>query len=320
MSRRGGLHLTAVFSSEVSRFGTVFGTGVLTLLCVLVAQPAVAQACPELPSSTRDIAIRYLVQKYQLPLSLRPQLVDTTIVKGTCYTRLRIEGHTANSSFEMTVYASPDGRFLTSDLMDTSTDPLAEERKQEQDLMRKLAENAQLYAGPADAPVTMVLFSDMECPFCKGAAAMLKSEIRADALPNVRLIYRHFPLPMHNWARAAAMAASCAGLQSREAFWKIHDSIFENQNLINVNNIGLETDRFANAISDLDMAAYRECIEKGLSAGLIARDFELGLAAHVMGTPTLFVNGRRTPLPATSEEFRAIVSDAVSSVSTSKGQ
>jgi len=314
------MHRLTQFLREAKRLSMVSGVGLLTMQGALMAQPSssAAQACVELSDSTKSAAIVYVQRKYHVPADVSPQLVDVSSIKGTCYRQLRFEGHTPESAFAVTLYASPDGRFLSSDLMDTLSDPIAGEGKQEQELMSKLSENAQLYAGPADALVTIVLFSDMQCPFCKSAAAMLKSEIRESTLQNVRLIYRHFPLPVHAWARAAAESATCVALQNRNAFWQMHDIIFENQNLLNANNIGTETERFAGMIRGLDMTAYRACVQNGTSAGLVARDFELGTANRVRATPTLFVNGRQVSPPRTPEELHEIISAAMSRASSER--
>jgi protein-disulfide isomerase len=237
------------------------------------------------------------------------------LVAGTCYRELRFESQAPEAAFSLALYASPDGRFLTTDLMDTYSDPSAEQRKRERELASKLSEGARLYTGPKEAPVTIVMFSDLECPFCKRAAVLLKNELQGSAGKNVELVLRHFPLPSHAWARTAAEAATCASFQSRDAFWKMHDLILENQTSLDANNVGAEAEKLAGTIPGLDMAAYRACVKDGMSAGLVSKDMALGMASQVRATPTIFVNGRRMTLPRNQEELHAAIMQAMDDAS-----
>ncbi len=82
--------------------------------------------------------------------------------------------------------------------------------------------------GPANAPVTIIEFSDFECPYCRLANATVEQLLQR--YPNdVRLVYAHFPLDMHAWAQPAAVAATCAARQSPDAFWTLHDAYFAGQ-------------------------------------------------------------------------------------------
>jgi len=142
--------------------------------------------------------------------------------------------------------------------------------------------------GSAAAKVTVVEYSDFECPACSYFYGMLKKleEEKGDA---VRIVYRHFPLPRHRYARITAQAAEAAGMQGK--FWEMHDMLFEKQKewsrsediqgiLIGyASAIGIDTALF---INDLKRADIDEKID---------RDMALGVEQKIEGTPTFFLNG-----------------------------
>jgi len=139
--------------------------------------------------------------------------------------------------------------------------------------------------GPESAPVTIVEFSDFQCPYCARAAPVVK-QLRERYPDSVRIVYRHFPLDsVHPQARSAAEASLCAADQGR--FWEYHDVLFENARQLG------EADliRYAEEL-DLDTADFRTCLEEDRHAEQVERDLEAGRRAGVTGTPSFFVNGR----------------------------
>jgi len=141
--------------------------------------------------------------------------------------------------------------------------------------------------GSADAPVTIVVFSDFQCPACRLLADELDS-IRAKHPRDVSVVYRHFPLtPVHPRAEAAAQASECAGGQGRfEAF---HDALFREQALVETG----EWRHFATAAGVPDLEAFDRCVADPAAQRAVARDFQAGRALGVTGTPTLLINERR---------------------------
>jgi protein-disulfide isomerase len=139
--------------------------------------------------------------------------------------------------------------------------------------------------GPQDAPVTLVEFSDFQCPYC--AAAVPEIEALLKAYPKqVKLIFKQYPLESHSQAALAATAALAAQKQGK--FWQMHDAMFANRDNLSRSNIlalakqiGLDTKRFE---ADMASTEVRETV---------IRDMQDGDAAGVQGTPTLFINGQR---------------------------
>jgi protein-disulfide isomerase len=137
--------------------------------------------------------------------------------------------------------------------------------------------------GPANAAVTIVEFSDFECPFCMRLQASLAQVVEKYG-DRVRLVYRQFPLSFHPDAQKAAEAALCANDQGQ--FWAMHDAMFADQK-------GLAVDELKKKAAKLGMkaAAFDACLDSDKHAATIAADIKDGSAVGVTGTPTVFVNG-----------------------------
>ena len=138
--------------------------------------------------------------------------------------------------------------------------------------------------GPDAAKVTVVEFSDFECPYCAKAAAMVAT-VKRRFDKDVRFGFRHFPLSFHPNARPAAELAQCANEQGK--FWHMHDEIF-------ANSAELSGDKLRNLAktSGLKMAALDDCLQSGRAREAVASDLAKGSAVGVKGTPSFFINGR----------------------------
>lgn len=139
--------------------------------------------------------------------------------------------------------------------------------------------------GPADAPITIVEFSDFQCPFCQRFYRETFKQLMAAYPGKIRFVYRHLPLTtIHPEAFPAAEAAMCANEQN--AFWDYHDKLFENQDKLGselysqiASNLGLDTVRF------------EACLKAGRYKDLIQKDADFALGLGVQSTPTFFING-----------------------------
>jgi protein-disulfide isomerase len=145
---------------------------------------------------------------------------------------------------------------------------------------------AQPSRGPRNAPVTIRIFSDFECPYCARVRPTLE-QIRRDFPEDVRLVWHNTPLGMHPNARPAAMAAIEAFQQKgNDGFWKMHDLLFDNQR-----DLGRAKLRSLAAEIGLDLARFDAALDREKHATAIAADASLAERAKITGTPTFVVNG-----------------------------
>jgi len=139
--------------------------------------------------------------------------------------------------------------------------------------------------GPANAPVTIVEFSDFECPFCRALFPTLE-RIEADYKDKLRVVYLQFPLAtMHAHARKAAEASLCAYEQDK--FWQFHDAMFNDQQNLTVEDLKQKAAKLS-----LDTTAFDTCLDSGKYLAEIQSDMEEGVRVGISGTPALFINGR----------------------------
>jgi protein-disulfide isomerase len=144
--------------------------------------------------------------------------------------------------------------------------------------------------GPANAPVTIVEFSDLQCPHCKDAQPTVDKLLSEEK--DARLVFQNFPLAAHDWAAKAAAYDDCVGRSKNEAFWKFIQSVYDAQKDISVANADEKLTALADqaGVKGSEIAA---CAAKPETVGRVQRSIALGASLEVNGTPTLFVNGRK---------------------------
>ena len=168
--------------------------------------------------------------------------------------------------------------------------------------------------GNPDAPVTIVEFSDFQCPFCARGANTIE-EVMEKYGDDVKVVFKHFPLDFHKWAKPAAIAAFCAGEQNDEAFWTLHDKYFENQKALTAENV-LDKSKEYLAGAELDMSQWETCATDTDSAeykeasATVDADMAFGQQLGVTGTPGFFVNGRLLSGAQPLSAFEPIIEEA----------
>ena len=253
--------------------------------------------------------VEYVRKKYRLPDSIALTLKRDGLVAGTCFRELTFQGKSELRTWDLTLFASPDLRFLATELFDTHRDPLEEERARNEALMKGLTQGAVAVRGPDKAAVTIVEFSDFQCPHCRKFAGILDEALAKDA-DDVRVVFHHLPLGMHNWARAAAEGAACAQIQGKEAFWSMHDQLFREQEHITPDNLKQKLAEFAGKTKGLDTNAFQQCMSIDMSLGIVLKDINLAASNEVNGTPTLFINGHRVAGVENADKLRTLIAEA----------
>ena len=164
--------------------------------------------------------------------------------------------------------------------------------------------------GNPDAKVTIVEFSDFQCPFCESFYKDTFSQIKETYIDTgkVQFFYRHFPLnSIHPNAQRAALASECANAQN--SFWNYHDVLFDNLETWSPQTLSDATNSFVEYAGQLGMSTdeFKSCLESERYKKEVEGDIADGEKAQVDGTPAFFINGKRLVGAQPFSEFEAII-------------
>jgi len=152
----------------------------------------------------------------------------------------------------------------------------------------RMTDNTKVLGNP-NATVTLTEYSDFECPFCARFATDTEPQIVTNYVDTgkVKIVYKEFPLPIHENAEKAAEAAECAlDIGGQDSFWKLHDLMFQNNDLLTISNLK----KFAGEIG-LNATQFSACLDSGATRGLVQADISEGTQLGIQGTPYFLVNG-----------------------------
>ena len=266
------------------------------LILLLLVVPALAQQAPapshakaavspNLPSEETVNAFLLEMFGYDSSLSWKISSIKPSEIEGLSEVNVVLSG--AQGKQALRLYITPDGTHaVNGEIMPFGAHPFAATQKE---LEKGITGPAH---GPADAPVTVVDFSDLECPHCKDFHPTLEKLMDEDK--NVRVVFQNLPLPMHDWAAKAAAYADCVSRSSNEAFWKFTGSVFSAQGDITAANADEKLTGLADGagVKGSDIAA---CAAKPETASRVEKSVALAKTVNVDSTPTLFINGRKVP-------------------------
>lgn len=206
------------------------------------------------------------------------------------------------------IVVSRDGQYLVQGMLtDLTLDPFKA-------TMEKISLKDAAVRGKADARVTIIEFSDLQCPFCARAYKTLEEEILKEYGERVRFAFKNYPLTSHPWAEPAALASLCARLQKPEAFWKLYAYFFENQKDVTAENV---RDKALAALKDegLDLQAFASCVEEKKTSVELQAEMQEAAAVGVRSTPTFFINGRKLEGALPAEQFKTAIEEALADAS-----
>jgi len=268
---------------------------------------SLADTCKAPTEQKQSEVSAYILKRYHFDANAETVLVDSSQANDSCYWKFHFRVSSPKS--EVTLFLSPDGEYVIPTLYDLRVDPRAEERAKAEKLAHALVAGGPPTLGAQNAPITIVEFSDFQCPFCKRMTDVIEKDLTDDDRKDLKIVFRQFPLPIHPWAKGAAEAAGCAALESDTAFWKVHDYLFQNQAAFTADNVRDKVASFAAENAGVNKSQFQACLDKKLSTGGVEQDMELGKTNSVKATPTLFINGTRYEGMKDAAALRAIIAD-----------
>ncbi|HII72314.1 TPA: DsbA family protein [Candidatus Woesearchaeota archaeon] len=276
--------------SNVWMFAAIFIAGALLMSLFFHFKPAFTDCSSKSTNPVSlDVASKNalaVIKNSLVPEGTAVNLLNSSEKNGVYNLQIGIDEESVE------VYVSPDGKLMFTGSIDLDNPPdisgagasaSAAEPIDDPDV---LLDDDEIKGDP-DAPVTIVEFSDFECPYCgmfyQQAYQQILSEYVDEGL--VKIVFRDYPLPFHEDAQKAAEAAECAGDQGK--FYDMHDMLFENQDSLSVSDLK----KYAKELG-LNTAKFNDCLDSGKYEEEVQMDAADGSAYGVSGTPAFFVNGR----------------------------
>jgi protein-disulfide isomerase len=253
-----------------------------------------------------DQIIKYYRKKANVPPAQKVAVtgMKDSEIKGAKAGALEI-GDTPNTK-KVNFVASADGRYVVfGDTEDVTVDP-------SKAVMAKINLKGEPSRGPANAKVTLVEFSDFQCPFCSKGYTTIETQVLKDYGDKVKFYYKNYPLPFHPWAQPGAIAAECAKQQKPEAFWAVYKGLFEQQKDITADNVKDKAWALA-ADQKIDKAKFDDCFDNKKTLDKVKADQAEGSSVGVTGTPSFVINGRLIVGAQPYEAFKNIIDDELAS-------
>jgi protein-disulfide isomerase len=275
----------------------------LLLSVILFAGAQTRQAPQQEPSSQtiQDKIAQYLRERFSVPATAKLAVgpLRPSIFSGFDLTTVTIEdaGHQQTSDF----YVSKDGDYLIEgNIFGLNENPHTE-------VERFIQTAGEPSAGPADAPVTIVEYADLECPHCAEEQQIIEKDLLPKYGDKIRLIFKEFPLfSIHPWAVTAAIANECAYQINPADFLRYRDLIFQNQNAIK-NATAVQQLLDYGVQAGLDRDKLSACINAKSSLPRVRQDYLEGEELGVNSTPTFFINGKMVSGSVSAQTFYSLI-------------
>jgi len=253
------------------------------------AKPAAASASADggTPLPTEDTVNAFLFQMFGYDATITWKIIEIRPSQIAGLADVSVVITNPQGSNQNRLLVTSDGkRAISGDIFPFGAKPF-------EDARAKLEKGVNGPAkGPAKAPVTIVEFSDMQCPHCQKAAPVIEQLLASE--PDAHFIFQNFPLPSHDWAEKAAGYVDCVGRASNAAVWTFIQKTFDDQTNITESNIDEKLKAIATA-SGVNGDEMATCAVKSDTKARVEASVALGKSVEVNGTPTLFINGRNVP-------------------------
>ena len=264
--------------SVAVRFPLIFALAFSLIVSGLYAQQPLA-------SSLQKSIEAFLRSNYALGSDVQITVGTPKEIGSSGLSEVSIDVKTPDGSNTVKMYVTKDGRYLVQgEVSDLTSDPLAANRS-------KIKTDASPVLGDPNAPITIVEYADFQCPVCRNLHDAMRGIL--PNYPQVKFIFKDFPLDnLHPWARTAAIAGRCAYMQDPKSFWKMYDTIYDNQDLITASDAYQKMLDYAGK-AGLNSDTFKACMASPEAAAAVNANIENGKLVEVNSTPTIFVNGRR---------------------------
>ena len=256
-----------------------------TMAAVLLSAALLAQQKNEANLPTEETVNSFMQQTFGYDSSVTWKIASIKPSLAAGMSEVVVVVGNSQGQQVTTFYVTSDGKHaLVGDMIPFGAQPYKETREALDKGLNGVAR------GPADSKVTVVEFSDLQCPHCKDAQPILDKLLTDE--PTAKFVFQQYPLPSHNWAAKAAAYADCIGRTNKDAFWKFVQKTFDEQNNITESNADEKLTAFADeaGAKGADAAA---CAAKPDTKTRIDQSVALGTSIGVTGTPTVYINGRR---------------------------
>ena len=255
---------------------------VLTAAGAPAQQPAAASSTA--PSKTQKSVEAFLRNYYALGSEYTITVGAPKPVGASGLSEVAIDVKSPDGSDTVKMFLTADGRYLIrGEVNDLTVNPLAE------NIAKFDLKDAPVLGNPK-APITIVEYGDFECPVCRNFHDAVRGIL--PKYPQAKLIFKDFPIDqIHPWARTGALAGRCTYQQNPQAFWKMYDLIYDNQDLVSAANAYDKMVEFAGQ-AGLNTDTFKSCLSSPQAAAEVNASLENGKLLNVRSTPTVFVNGR----------------------------
>ena len=257
-------------------------------------------------AADQDTLVKYYRKKNNVPPTETVTVKDVkdSPIKGAKQGVLEVG--TAPRTRQVPFTSSADFRYVIfEEVDDVTVDP-------SKAIMDKISLKNELCRGPKDAKVTIVEYSDFQCPFCSKGYNTLENEVLTAYKDKVRFCYKHLPLPFHPWAEPGAIAMECMELQSPDAAWNVYKGYFEHQKDVTPANVKDKALEFA-ANDKIDKAKFDKCYDGKETADKVKNDKNEATSLGLTGTPSFVINGRMVKGAQPAANFKAVIDDELAS-------
>ncbi len=270
-----------------------------TILLLLLSSVVVYGAGSE--TALKEKIASYMRKAFNIPPTVKLSIGDIKPSEIPGLNKAVVNASVGEKTQTQDIYVSKNGKYiLVGKVFNITEDPFKE-------AWNKVTLNGSPVRGAAGAKVTVVEFTDFECPFC-GRAYSTVEDLLLKYAGKIKLVYKSYPLPMHPWAMTAAMGSDCAYEQNHESFWYFYDHLFQEQGSITQENIKDKLKEYAKA-TKLNAGKFAACVNKEQTKAMVDRDMKEANSLGVSATPTFVINGRILQGAQPEEAFVQIIND-----------